>query len=47
MEKEIYDKIRYYINKKQDVEKIASELGLQRYEVYGLVQELINQGKTF
>lgn len=47
MEKEVYDRIRYYINKKQDVEKIASELGLQKYEVYGLVQELINQGYLY
>lgn len=47
MEKETLDKIRYYINKKKDVEIIAKELGLERYQVYGLVQELINQGYLY
>lgn len=47
MEKETLDKIRYYINKKKDVEVIAKELGLERYQVYGLVQELINQGYLY
>lgn len=47
MDKETLDKIRYYINKKKDVDTIASELGIERYQVYGLVQELINQGYLY
>lgn len=47
MEKEITDKIRYYINKKKNVDTIAEELGIERYEVYGMVQELINQGYLY
>lgn len=44
MEKELINKLKYYINKRKDIETIAKELGLERYQVYGLVQELINQG---
>ena len=47
MEKQTLDKIRYYINKKKDVETIAQELGVERYQVYGMVQELINQGYLY
>lgn len=47
MEKETLDKIRYYINKKKSVDDISKELDLERYQVYGLVQELINQGYLY
>lgn len=47
MEKEIINKIRYYINKRKNVDVIASELGLEKYQVYGIVQELINQGYLY
>lgn len=47
MEKEVLDKIRYYINKKKDVDTIATELGIERYQVYGMVQELINQSYLY
>lgn len=47
MEKETLDKVRYYINKKKSVDAIAKELDLERYQVYGLVQELINQGYLY
>lgn len=47
MEKELFDKLRYYINKRKTVDQICEELSLKRYEVYGLVQELINQGYLY
>lgn len=47
MQKETLDKLRYYINKKKSVDSIATDLGLEEYQVYGLVQELINQGYLY
>lgn len=44
MDNEVIGKLKYYINKKKSVEEIAEDLGIERYQVYGLVQELINQG---
>ena len=47
MEKEALDKIRYYINKKKSVEEISKDLEIEPYQVYGLVQLLINQGYLY
>ena len=47
MEKEVFDKLRYLINKKKTITEIQEALELKRYEVYGLVQELINQGYLY
>lgn len=47
MEKETLDKIRYYINKKKSVEEISKDLEIEPYQVYGLVQLLINQGYLY
>lgn len=47
MNKETLDRIRKYIDKKKDVQVIAKELQMQDYEVYGLVQLLINQGYLY
>lgn len=44
IEKGIVDKLKYLINKKKSLEEMQEVLGLERYEIYGLVQELINQG---
>ena len=47
MDKQLLDKIRYYINKRKDVATIAKELEIEEYQVYGLVQMLINQGYLY
>lgn len=47
MDKKLLDKLRYYIDKKKDVSTIAKELELEDYQVYGLVQMLINQGYLY
>ena len=47
MDKEVTDKLRYLINKSKSLEEIQEALGLERYQVYGLVQELINQGYLY
>lgn len=47
MDKELIDKIRFYINKRRNVDEICKDLDLERYQVYGIVQELINQGYLY
>ncbi len=47
MDKETLDKLRFLINKKKSVAEIAEELKLEPYVVYGLTQELINQGYLY
>lgn len=47
MDKEVTDKLKYLINKKKTISEIQEALKLERYEVYGLVQELINQGYLY
>lgn len=47
MDKQVLEKLRYYINKKKSVAEIAQSLDLKEYEVYGLVQLLINQGYLY
>lgn len=44
MDKELLYRVKTFIDKKKDVKTIAKELELKEYEVYGLVQMLINQG---
>lgn len=47
MENEMLENIIKYINKKTDISEIAKELNLKEYEVYGLVQVLINNGYLY
>ena len=47
MEKELLDKLRYYISKRKKVADIAKDLEIEPYVVYGLVFELINQGYLY
>ena len=44
MEEELLYRVKTFIDKKKDVKSIAKDLDLKEYEVYGLVQMLINQG---
>lgn len=44
---EMLVKLIKYINKKKDIDTIIQELGIERYQVYGLVQELINRGYLY
>ena len=47
MNEEILNKVINSINKNKDIDTIAKELGLEIYQVYGLVQELINRGYLY
>ena len=47
MNEEILNKVINSINKNKDIDTIAKELGLEIYQVYGLIQELINQGYLY
>lgn len=47
MDEELLLKVKTYIDKKKDVKTIAKELDLKEYEVYGLVQMLINEGYLY
>lgn len=47
MSDELLNKVRTYIDKRKDVKTISSELGIEEYEVYGLVQILINRGLLY
>lgn len=41
------EEIKARIEKKKTVDEISEELGLERYQVYGLVQELMQKGYLF
>jgi len=47
MNEEQINKIKYYINKKKTVAEISKDLGIETYEVYGIVQELKNNGEMY
>lgn len=47
MEKEFYNKLKYLINKGRSVDEIAKDLELERYQVYGMVQEMKQQGMLY
>lgn len=47
MSKEVLDRLEYLISKKKSVIEIAKIMEVEPYVVYGLVQELINQGKLY
>lgn len=47
MSEEVLNKIRLYIDKRKDIKTIAKELELEEYQVYGLVQILINRGYLY
>ena len=47
MDEELVLKVKTYIDKKKDVKAIAQDLGIKEYEVYGIVQLLINMGYLY
>lgn len=47
MDKRVLDRLEYLINKKKSVEEIAKIMEVEPYIVYGMAQELINQGKLY
>ena len=44
MNEELLQRVKTYIEKKKDIQTIMKDLDLKDYEVYGLVQILINRG---
>ena len=47
MEKAVVDKLKYLINKKRSFNEIKESLGLEAYEIYGLVYMLKREGYPY